>query len=422
MSNKRYKEPIQTTIFDIKPNLKNMFKDIEILTMPPFNIEYKKNKNKFLNEVKEKFNRNDENKINEALKFAEKVHKEQRRDTGEPYISHPLKVASYVMEAGFNAQTVITALLHDVIEDGNVEPKELSKNFGKNVSRSVVCLTKPKLYEGKWIFAESSKYFNCKDEYRKLVGEERIKMYDERNDVYYPKIYESDSFIPFFVKIFDNIHNVETCEIHHSKKQLRTARIVATKSLLYMTKLLGFENEKMKKIIKTLNNIIPDFNLEEHIGKIKHSKAVIKLPLRTENSREMFLKMGLPEMENISLYGNIDQAYLMGFIEVGFPKKEIDYIEILKEKMKEFDIEIYEGRSQLPAEIGASERIIVLKIHEPKIEKKGRKYKIIKTNLKVNLSSIEISNKSDEDFLRIKEIYNKLYSELKEIHKEIKNN
>jgi hypothetical protein len=420
---KDVKKPIQTTIFDIKPkSCFNHVNIVEYLSIPTFEIDYKKNKVKFLEEIKEKYNKKDVLQIKEALRFAEKIHENQKRDTGEPYISHPLSVASYVMEAGFNAQTVITALLHDVIEDSNIQPKEITKIFGGTVSKSVVCLTKPKLYKGEWIFAESSKYFNCKDEYKDLDKEEKVKKYDERNDIYYPKIYESDSFIPFFVKIFDNIHNVETCEIHHSKKQLRTARIVATKSLLYMTKLLGFENEKMKKILETLNRIIPDFNLEEHIGKIKHSKPVIKLPLRTEKTREMFLKMSLPEMENISLYGTPEQAYLMGFIEVGLPKKEINYIELLKEKMKEFDVEIYEGRSQLPTEIGASEKIIVLKVGEPKIEKRGRKYKLIGTNLKVNLSSIDISNKNDEDYLKIKEIYNKLYSELKEIHKKIKNN
>jgi len=423
MSNKNsLKEPVQTTIYDIIPKDKiNEFKNIEILTIPTFNMEYRKEKNKFIEQVKNKFDLKNELKIRDALKFAEKIHKEQRRDTGEPYITHPLKVASYVMEAGFNAETVITALLHDVIEDGLVEPKELYEKFGKNVLKSIISLTKPKLHNDKWVFAESSKYFNIVDEYTKKEGKEKIDMYEERNNVYYPKIYESDSFIPIFVKIFDNIHNVETCDIHHSKKQLRTARIVATQSLLYMSKLLGFENEKMKKIIEILKKIIPDFKLEEHIGKIKHSKPVIKLPLRVEKSREMFLKMGLPEMENISLYGNVDQAYLMGFIEVGFPKKDIDYVKLLKEKMKVFDIQIYEGKSQLPTEIGASERIIVLKIGDPKIEKKGKKYRIIGTNFKVNLDYLEIADKNNAQYLRIKEIYDILYLNLKEIHKEIKN-
>lgn len=407
----------------VKPSISGFQKEkiIEKLSLPFFQIDYKKDRMKFLHEVKERYNKKDELKVKEALKFAEDVHKEQKRDTGEPYISHPLKIATYVMEAGFNAQTVMTALLHDVIEDGNIQPKEITKRFGRTVSRSIVCLTKPKLCEKEWIFADSSKFFNCKDEYKNLDKDEKVKKYDERNDVYYPRIYESDSFIPIFVKIFDNIHNVETCEIHHSKKQLRTARIVATQSLLYMSKLLGFENEKIKKIIEKLSEIIPDFKLHEHVGDIKYTKPVIKLPLRAQKTREMFSKMGFPETENISLYGNIDDAYLMGFIEVGFPKKEIDYIEKLQEKMKQFNLEIYEGKSQLPTEIGASEKIIVIKIKEPKIEKRGRKYKIIGTNIKVNLSSIDISNKNnDEEYLKVKEIYNKLYLELKEIHKEIK--
>jgi hypothetical protein len=94
---------------------------------------------------------------------------------------------------------------------------------------------------------------------------------------------------------------------------------------------------------------------------------------------------------------------------------------MLKNKLKNFEIEVYEGKSELPTEIGASERIIVIRISEPKIEKRGRKYKIIGTNFKINLSSLEIVDKNNEEFLRVKKLYEELYSHLKEIYKEIKN-
>lgn len=416
--------PIQMTIFDL-PEFKGKgkFENIMNLAEPFLKNSYISDKKSFLKSIEDKYNRIEYNRIRSALEFAEKVHNEQLRETGEPYMAHPLAVAKHIMELGFNPDTIITALLHDVIEDGEITYEKLKKTFGKNVAKNVVILTKPKLLGEEWIFAENPKYTFISDEYNNLGSEEKIRKYDERNNIYYPRIYESGSFIPFFVKICDNINNVESCEVFHEKKQLRTLRITATYNLLHMTKLLGVNNEKLKKIIELLEKKIPDFKLEKYVGKIKHSKPIIKLPPRIDKSRETFLKMPFPEMENISLYGNAKTAYLMGFLEVGFPKKNINYVELLKQKLG-FIVDInniYEGKSELPSQVGASEKIVVIKLAPPKIEFKKRKIHLLETNLKFDkLENIDIVEE-DLEYKHIKLIYDELVKSLNEVHKIVKN-
>jgi len=265
------KVPTQMTIFDL-PEFKgkNKFKEILPFAEPLFRVSYINSRKNFLNIIENKYSKQDYFKIKYALEYAEEIHNGQLRETGEPYMAHPLAVAQHITNLGFNCETIITALLHDVIEDGNISYLELKKEFGKTVAKNVVILTKPKLCGNNWVFAEKQNYNKCHDEYKELIGEEKVRKYDERNDIYYPRIYDSGSFIPFIVKICDNINNVESCEIFHEKKQLRTLRITATYNLLHMTKLFGLNDEKLKKIVNLLETKIPNFKIEDYVGKIKH--------------------------------------------------------------------------------------------------------------------------------------------------------
>lgn len=419
---------VQMTIFELKGIKNKPFKRVELLNenKKKFKEKYNMNRSVFVDIIEKKYREGESKKIKEALVFAEKIHKNQFRETGEPYISHPLAVASYVVDSGFNVNTVITALLHDVIEDGNVQTTELKERFGGEVTSNIVLLTKPKLSNGEWIFADNEEYYKCVNDYKKLEGEEKVRMYEERLNVYYPKIYESESFSPFFVKIFDNIHNVETSDVFHEKKQLRTLRITATHSLLHMTKLLGLNNKKLKELIEKLKEKIPDFNLEDYVGKFKHSKPVVRLPLRSNRSKKMFLEMTLPEMENISLYGDAKTAYLTGYIEVGFPKKEINYINLLVKKLKKFGLtenEIISVESDLPSEIGASEKMVKIILSEPKIEIRKKYVRVKGTNLKINkIENVEIiKGKENKEYKEIERKYEEIIKILREIyHNEIK--
>jgi RelA/SpoT family (p)ppGpp synthetase len=72
-----------------------------------------------------------------AYHFAEEAHQGQRRKTGEPYISHPVAVADMLAGLKLDAQTIMAALLHDVIEDTTTGKEHLAKRFGTEVAELV---------------------------------------------------------------------------------------------------------------------------------------------------------------------------------------------------------------------------------------------------------------------------------------------
>ena len=81
-------------------------------------------------------------KITEAYTLAKDAHEGQYRKSGEPYITHPLHVAKYLAEIGMDEETVIAAILHDVIEDTSTKLATIKKKFGKDVGLIVDGVTK----------------------------------------------------------------------------------------------------------------------------------------------------------------------------------------------------------------------------------------------------------------------------------------
>jgi GTP diphosphokinase / guanosine-3',5'-bis(diphosphate) 3'-diphosphatase len=76
-------------------------------------------------------------RIEEAYHFSGNAHKGQYRDSGEPYISHPLAVAEILADWHLDPQALMAALLHDVMEDTEVSKDEISQRFGKPVAELV---------------------------------------------------------------------------------------------------------------------------------------------------------------------------------------------------------------------------------------------------------------------------------------------
>jgi guanosine-3',5'-bis(diphosphate) 3'-pyrophosphohydrolase len=75
--------------------------------------------------------------VKSAFEFSESAHRGQFRKSGEPYITHPLAVASILSQWRLDAQGLAAALLHDVMEDTSVTKNELEKSFGKPVADMV---------------------------------------------------------------------------------------------------------------------------------------------------------------------------------------------------------------------------------------------------------------------------------------------
>ncbi len=102
-----------------------------------------------------------------ALNLAEKSHQGQKRDEGDPYFIHPVRVVNFLIhDLGVKDKDVlIAALLHDVVEDTGVPLKEIKEKFGERVSGFVFSLTRDKKKETK------------KEKFRKtLKSAEEIKL------------------------------------------------------------------------------------------------------------------------------------------------------------------------------------------------------------------------------------------------------
>ncbi len=84
----------------------------------------------------------EQRQVQDAYRFSELAHHGQRRLSGEPYITHPLAVASALAEWQMDVEGIVAALLHDVMEDTAVGKLEITERFGKPVADLVDGLSK----------------------------------------------------------------------------------------------------------------------------------------------------------------------------------------------------------------------------------------------------------------------------------------
>ena len=96
-----------------------------------------------LKSLRKETSKENRQKIKEAFEFANEAHKGVKRRSGEPYILHPLAVAKIaVKEIGLGTTSVISALLHDVVEDTDYTVEDIANLFGSKVASIVDGLTK----------------------------------------------------------------------------------------------------------------------------------------------------------------------------------------------------------------------------------------------------------------------------------------
>ena len=142
----------------------------------------------------------DEAKIKKAIEFAVKYHGIQQRASGVPYYSHPLEVAEIIAEMRLDTDSIVTAILHDTIEDTDLTLEEIDKDFGKDVAKlvdGVTKLTKIKFHEDNVRQAEN---------FRKLL------------------IALSDDIRVLLIKLADRLHNMRTINfINNPEKKKRIA-------------------------------------------------------------------------------------------------------------------------------------------------------------------------------------------------------
>lgn len=113
-------------------------------------ISIKMTEDKSLNKVNERFEEflksltpeHDKKLLRKAFEFSKKAHIYQKRTSGEPFIAHPVEVCKLVAELGMDDASIISALLHDVVEDTEYNLTHIKELFGDEVERIVDGLTK----------------------------------------------------------------------------------------------------------------------------------------------------------------------------------------------------------------------------------------------------------------------------------------
>ncbi|RLW69988.1 MAG: hypothetical protein B6D68_01420, partial [spirochete symbiont of Stewartia floridana] len=88
------------------------------------------------------YSRANRRQILRALHWSRQLHEGQKRDSGEPYIIHPLKVAEILIDLKMEPATILGALLHDVLEDTDIRHEEFAEYFGEEVYTLVDGVTK----------------------------------------------------------------------------------------------------------------------------------------------------------------------------------------------------------------------------------------------------------------------------------------
>lgn len=136
--------------------------------------------------------------LQRAYDVAEDRHSSQRRKSGDPYITHPLAVASILAELGMDTTTLVAALLHDTVEDTGYSLEQLTSEFGEEVSHLVDGVTKlDKVVLGNAAEGETI---------RKMI----IAMARD------PRV--------LVIKVADRLHNMRTMRFLPPEKQARKAR------------------------------------------------------------------------------------------------------------------------------------------------------------------------------------------------------
>ena len=138
--------------------------------------------------------------IRKAYELADEKHKGQLRKSGEPYIVHPLSVAIILAELNVGPNTLISAILHDVVEDTDCNLNYISEIFGPDVASIVDGVTK--VTQMKFSSLEKQQAENHQKMIIAMAKDIRV----------------------IVVKLADRLHNLRTLEFQSPEKQVRIAR------------------------------------------------------------------------------------------------------------------------------------------------------------------------------------------------------
>jgi GTP diphosphokinase / guanosine-3',5'-bis(diphosphate) 3'-diphosphatase len=223
--------------------------------------------------------------IERAYEMARAAHSGQYRASGEPYITHPLAVAKILAEWHLDAQALMAALLHDVVEDTHTTKTEISRKFGKAVGELVDGVSKIDRIE--FATLQHAQAENFRKMLLAMARDVRV----------------------ILIKLADRLHNMRTLEAVPAEKQERIAREtldiyapIANRlgliAIYYELEDLGFHylhphrfrvlekalkrargnrRDAVGKIQDAIQSRLKDFKVEAHVtGREKHISSIYK--------------------------------------------------------------------------------------------------------------------------------------------------
>lgn len=218
----------------------------------------------------------DEDIINRAYVYAMKKHGSQTRASGDPYFSHPLEVAYILTGQKLDTASIVTALLHDTVEDTDATLEEIESLFGKEIATLVDGVTKLSRLEHK----SESEHTKQAENFRKLL------------------LAMSEDIRVLLVKLADRVHNMRT--LHFIKKEEKRQRIARETLEIYSVLAERIGMRHIKEELQDLafgelrteerNSIVNRLNFLREQGKAEIEKTMAAI-------REVMEKNGLHKFE-----------------------------------------------------------------------------------------------------------------------------
>jgi (p)ppGpp synthase/HD superfamily hydrolase len=188
----------------------------------------------------------DISRVKKAIHFAKEYHAGQTRQSGEPYYSHPLEVANMVCDYLFETNAIITSILHDTLEDTELDHSTLKEHFGEIVVNQVEDLTRV-------------------TPTGKITSAEILK-----------KLWREQKHTLILIKLLDRVHNMQTIFAKSPEKQHK----IVTETLQYF--LVVGEALELPQLAKVLYTACHQTNIK--LGVINEDGLILDKQIQFTDS------------------------------------------------------------------------------------------------------------------------------------------